>query len=206
MRVIAASNIELEELVASGQMREDFYYRINVVPIRIPPLRDRVEDVPLLVAEFLRNSELAGEREITRISNKAVSQLMSHHWPGNVRELGNVLERSILRTTGPILKEVELPSGGKAPPQPTENRRGYDYEIPLKEFLRRCEREYLGHVLRKYRGGISNSAKHALVDAATLHRKMKSYGLKRDEFRGKTSPGKSAKSAGNGVSPTPGAD
>ena len=183
LRIIAATNVDLEELVEKGQMREDFYYRINVVPIRIPPLRDRIEDVPLLVAEFLQNSESAKDKGITRISNKGLSELMSHHWPGNVRELGNVLERSILHCTGDILKTVDLPGKGKARPVPSSAERDNDYEIPLKEFLRRCERDYLGHVLKKYRGAISNSAKHALVDAATLHRKMKSYGLKRDEFR-----------------------
>jgi transcriptional regulator with PAS, ATPase and Fis domain len=183
MRVIAATNVDLESLIASGQMREDFYYRVNVVPIRIPPLRDRIEDVPLLVAEFLRNSPLAQEKGINRVSNRALQQFMSYGWPGNVRELGNVLERSILRTSGPMIREVDLPGGDvkKGPDGPS--RRGFDYEVPLKEFLRRAEKDYLGHVLRKYRGGINSSAKHALVDAATLHRKMKSYGLRREEFR-----------------------
>jgi two-component system response regulator AtoC len=185
LRIIAATNVDLEELVASGKMREDFYYRINVVPIRIPPLRDRIEDVPLLVAEFLQNSDSAKSKGLERISNKALSELMSHHWPGNIRELGNVLERSILRTSGDVLKVVDLPANAKNRSHASAASRGNDYEIPLKEFLRRCERDYLGHVLKKYQGAISNSAKHALVDAATLHRKMKSYGLKRDEFRSK---------------------
>jgi transcriptional regulator with PAS, ATPase and Fis domain len=164
-------------------MREDFYYRVNVVPVRIPPLRERQGDVPLLVAEFLRNSQLAKEKGLNRVSNKALQQLMSHTWPGNVRELGNVLERSILRATGNMIREVDVPGADAKRPADSSSRRGFDYEVPLKEFLRRAERDYLGHVLRKYRGGISNSAKHALVDAATLHRKMKSYGLKREEFR-----------------------
>jgi len=183
MRVIAATNVDLESLIAGGQMREDFYYRVNVVPIRIPPLRDRIEDVPLLVAEFLRNSALAQERAINRVSNRALQQLMGYSWAGNVRELGNVLERSILRTSGPMIREIDLPGSDakKGPDGPS--RRGFDYEVPLKEFLRRAEKDYLGHVLRKYRGGINSSAKHALVDAATLHRKMKSYGLRREEFR-----------------------
>jgi DNA-binding NtrC family response regulator len=183
MRVIAATNVDLEALVATGQMREDFYYRVNVVPIRIPPLRERIEDVPLLVAEFLKNSQLAKDRGISRVSNKALQQLMSYSWPGNVRELGNLLERSILRTNGPTIREVDLPGADGRPRVEGAARRTFDYEVPLKEFLRRAERDYLGHVLRKYRGGISNSAKHALVDAATLHRKMKSYGLRREEFR-----------------------
>jgi DNA-binding NtrC family response regulator len=183
MRVIAATNVDLEALVANGSMREDFYYRVNVVPIRIPPLRDRIEDVPLLVAEFLRNSPLAQEKGINRVSNRALQELMGYPWPGNVRELGNVLERSILRTSGPVIKDVDVPGHDTKKSPESSSRRGFDYEVPLKEFLRRAERDYLGHVLRKYRGGINSSAKHALVDAATLHRKMKSYGLRREEFR-----------------------
>ena len=184
MRVIAATNVELTELVADGRMREDFFYRINVVPVKIPPLRDRIEDIPLLVSEFLRNSEMARERGITRVSNKALSELMGFGWPGNVRELGNVLERAILRTTGPVIREVDLPGTGKR--KDLESlRRTYDYEVPLKEYLRRAEKDYLSHVLKKNRGSINLSAKHALVDAATLHRKMKLHGLAREDFRGR---------------------
>jgi two-component system response regulator AtoC len=184
MRVIAATNVELTELVADGRMREDFFYRINVVPVKIPPLRDRIEDIPLLVSEFLRNSEMARERGITRVSNKALSELLGFSWPGNVRELGNVLERAILRTTGPVIREVDLPGTGKR--KDIESlRRTYDYEVPLKEYLRRAEKDYLSHILKKNRGSINLSAKHALVDAATLHRKMKLHGLQREDFRGR---------------------
>ncbi len=184
MRVIAATNVELQELIETGAMREDFYYRVNVVPIKIPPLRERIEDIPLLVSEFLRNSDMARERSLTRVSNKALSELMGYGWPGNVRELGNVLERAILRTNGPVIREVDLPGTGKR--KDIESlRRTYDYEVPLKEYLRRAEKDYLSHVLRKNRGSINQSAKHALVDAATLHRKMKLHGLQRDDFRGR---------------------
>jgi transcriptional regulator with PAS, ATPase and Fis domain len=163
-------------------MREDFYYRINVVPIRIPPLRDRIEDVPLLVAEMLKNNPIAKERAITRIAKKAVEKLMAYHWPGNVRELGNVLERAVLKTSGSTVRDVDLPgvSGNGAAPTPGRVR---DYDLPLKEFLRRAEREYLTAVLRKNQGGISSTAEHAMIDAATLHRKMKTHSLRRDDFK-----------------------
>src|SRR5688572_4528489 len=192
MRVICATNLNLAQAVAEGRMREDFYYRINVVPIRIPPLRERIEDIPLLVGEFLRNNEMAKEKGINRLSNKALSQLMSYHWPGNVRELGNVIERAILRTSGSVIREVDLPGHSSiGRDAQTGNERGsarYDYEVPLKEYLRRAERDYLGRVLRKYRGGINLSAKHALVDAATLHRKMKMHGLRREDYRHRGKP------------------
>jgi DNA-binding NtrC family response regulator len=186
MRIICATNMELAAAVAEGRMREDFYYRINVVPLRIPPLRERIEDIPLLVGEFLRNSEMAREKGINRLSNKALSQLMSYAWPGNVRELGNVIERAILRTSGSVIREVDLPghsSVGREISNGNGRQAGYDYEVPLKEYLRRAEKDYLTRVLRKYRGGINLSAKHALVDAATLHRKMKLHGLRREEYR-----------------------
>jgi transcriptional regulator with PAS, ATPase and Fis domain len=178
--------MDLASAVAEGRMREDFYYRINVVPIRIPPLRERIEDIPRLVGEFLRNSDMAREKGINRLSNKALSQLMSYGWPGNVRELGNVIERAILRTSGPVIREVDLPghaSVGRENSNGHTRASGYDYEVPLKEYLRRAEKDYLARVLRKYRGGINLSAKHALVDAATLHRKMKLHGLRREEYR-----------------------
>jgi DNA-binding NtrC family response regulator len=186
MRIICATNMDLAQLVAEGRMREDFYYRINVVPLRIPPLRERVEDIPLLVGEFLRNSEMAREKGINRLSNKALSQLMSYGWGGNVRELGNVIERAILRTSGPVIREVDLPGHGGLGREATNGAArpaAYDYEVPLKEYLRRAEKDYLQQVLRKYRGGINLSAKHALVDAATLHRKMKLYALRREDYR-----------------------
>ncbi len=182
MRVIAASNRNLQEMVASGEMREDFFYRINVVPIEIPPLRDRIEDVPLLVHEMLKNNPLSRERGISRLSNKALQALMGYWWPGNIRELGNVIERSILRTSGQVIKDVDLPGNAnmQASPAMAKSR---DYELPLKEYLKRVERDYLSAVLRRNRGGVSATAKHALIDAATLHRKMKAHGLKREDFR-----------------------
>jgi two-component system response regulator AtoC len=185
MRVIAATNYDLGQMVNEGRMREDFYYRINVVPLRLPPLRERIEDIPLLVGEFLRNSDMAREKGINRVSNRALSQLMSYSWPGNVRELSNVIERAVLRTSGSVIREVDLPGDHHRKEVADGTRHSYDYEVPLKEYLRRAERDYLGHVLRKYRGGINLSAKHALVDAATLHRKMKLHGLRREEYRGR---------------------
>src|SRR2546429_511355 len=150
------------------------------------PRREAAEGLPPLGGEFLRTSEMAGEKGINRLSNKALSQLMSYGWAGNVRELGNVIERAILRTSGPVIREVDLP-GHSGVSKEAVNGNGrhtsYDYEVPLKEYLRRAEKDYLTHVLRKYRGGINLSAKHSLVDAATLHRKMKLHGLRREEYR-----------------------
>lgn len=182
MRIITASNRNLEEMVELGEIREDFFYRINVVPIHIPPLRDRIEDVPLLVAELLRNNPIAQERTISRLANKALQKLMGYHWPGNVRELGNVLERAILKSSGPVIREVDLP-GSTSQARSSRPGRSRDFDLPLKEFLRRAECEYLSALLQRNRGGISTTAEHAMIDAATLHRKMKLHSLKRDDFK-----------------------
>jgi len=182
MRIITATNRDLDQMVKRGEMREDFFYRINVVPIHIPPLRDRIEDIPLLVAEMLRLNPLARERNVNRVSNKALQQLMTYPWPGNVRELGNVVERAILKTTGPVLRDVDLP-GSPSISLNGSGPRHKEYELPLKEYLRRAERDYLMALLKRYRGGISSTAEHAVIDAATLHRKMKLHALRREEFK-----------------------
>ncbi len=182
MRIITATNRNLDDMVTRGAMREDFFYRINVVPIQIPPLRERIEDVPLLVSELLRNSPLARERNVARLSPRALQSLMAYHWPGNVRELGNVIERAILKTSGPIVRDVDIP--GVSPAVNGQSvARFKEYELPLKEFLRRAERDYLTALLKRNRGGISSTAQHAMIDAATLHRKMKCHSLRREDFR-----------------------
>jgi len=181
MRVVAATNRDLAALVSAGQMREDFFYRINVVPVSLPPLRERLEDIALLVADFLRNNPLAREKGINRISERALAQMMAYSWPGNIRELLNVLERAVLRAKADTVREVDVPI---ELPAHAARRAGVDFQAPLREFLRRAEREYLLHVLERYHGGIGPSARHAMVDQATLHRKIKSHGLRTGEFRG----------------------
>ena len=189
MRVITATNSDLGQMVTEGRMREDFYYRINVVPVRLPPLRERIEDIPLLVGEFLRQNENAREKGINRLSNRALAQLMNYTWPGNVRELSNVVERAVLRTTGTVIREVDIAGHGPRKGLADGTRTSYDYEVPLKEYLRRAEKDYLSNVLRKYRGGINLTARQALVDAATLHRKMKLHGLRREDYRNRGARG-----------------
>lgn len=180
MRVVAATNQDLGKLVRDGRVREDFYYRINVVPITLPPLRERREDVPLLVTEFLHNNPLAKDKGLNRLSDRAINQLLAYDWPGNIRELSNVMERAVLRAKGDTVKEVDVPTSGKAEP-----RRGpaAHYHLPLREFLKGAERDYLSTLLNQYHGGIARCARHASVDQATLHRKIKAHGLRAGDFR-----------------------
>ena len=180
MRVVAASNRDLGWAVRDGRMREDFYYRINVVPVHLPPLRDRTEDIPLLVNDFLLNSPQAREKGLNRCTERVLHQLVSHQWPGNIRELSNVLERAVLRARGDTIREVDISSGQSltagAGPAP-------QFLAPLREFLKGAERQYLEELLSHYHGGIARCARHASIDQATLHRKIKAHGLRADEFR-----------------------
>ncbi len=180
MRVVAATNENLEALVKDGRMREDFYYRINVVPVHLPPLRERIEDISLLVSEFLRNNPLAREKGLNRLSEKALTQLTTYDWPGNIRELSNVLERAILRAKGDTIREVDVPTGRTAEADPGAK---LSYDLTLRDYLKRAEREYLLRLLATHQGSIAPCAKQASVDQATLHRKIKSHGLRANDYR-----------------------
>jgi DNA-binding NtrC family response regulator len=180
LRIVAATNQDLAVAVREGRVREDFYYRINVVPVHLPPLRERLDDIPLLVAEFLRNNPLAREKGLNRQSDRAIDQLLSYDWPGNIRELWNVMERGVLRAKGETIQEVDVPEDGGV-----AGRRGPGtrYQTPLREYLKGAEREYLAQLLEQYNGGIARCARHASIDQATLHRKIKAHGLRAGDFR-----------------------
>jgi DNA-binding NtrC family response regulator len=180
MRIVAATNQDLAEAVAAGRLREDFYYRINVVPVQLPPLRNRIADVPLLVTDFLRENAMAREKHINRVSDRALGQLMSHAWPGNIRELLNVMERAVLRAKSDTIREVDVP--GNDAKMSGKSEAG-DFRTPLRQFLRHAERQYLTRLLDQHGGSIAQAAQHALIDQATLHRKIRLHGLRSGEFR-----------------------
>ena len=183
MRVIAATNVDLTLCLARGTLREDFYYRINVIPVQLPPLRERLEDLPLLVDYILGRHSVAREREIRQVSSKVLDQMLAYHWPGNIRELENILERAIVKCTGAAVEEVDLP----VPPQRVldmhfvNGNSGGD--ISLKQYLATSEKDYLRGLLIKYKGGIGPTAKEANVDNKTLYRKMRRHGLHKESFK-----------------------
>jgi DNA-binding NtrC family response regulator len=182
MRVIAATNVDLTLCLARGTLREDFYYRINVIPIQLPPLRERLEDLPLLIDHILSRHPVAIERKIREVAPKVLDQMLAYHWPGNIRELENILERAIVKSHSEAIENVDLP----APPQ-----RILDLwyagngarEISLKQWLLNSEKDYLRSLLIKYKGSISSTAKEAKVDNKTLYRKMRRHGLHKESFK-----------------------
>lgn len=182
MRVIAASNVDLTLCLARGTLREDFYYRINVIPIQLPPLRDRLEDLPLLVDHILSRHPVAKEKNVRQLTPNVLDQMLNYNWPGNIRELENILERAIVKCRGEIIEAVDLP----APPQrvvDSYHAKNGDREISLKQWLSTSEKDYLRSLLIKYKGSISSTAKEAKVDNKTLYRKMRRHGLHKESFK-----------------------
>ena len=182
MRVVAATNVDLMICLARGTLREDFYYRINVIPVQLPPLRERLEDLPLLINHMLSKHPIAQEKHIRQVGAKVLDQMLAYHWPGNIRELENILERAIVKCQGEIIESVDLP----APPQRVVDRyysASPNGELSLKQWLLQGEKEYLRGLLIKHKGGISLTAKEARVDNKTLYRKMRRHGLLKESFK-----------------------
>ena len=182
MRVIAATNVDLALCLARGTLREDFYYRVNVIPIQLPPLRERLEDLPLLLDHILSRHPVAIERKIREVAPKVLDQMLAYHWPGNIRELENILERAIVKSRGDVIENVDLPT----PPQRVIDlwyAGNGDREISLKQWLSNSEKDYMRSLLIKYKGSISLTAKEAKVDNKTLYRKMRRHGLHKESFK-----------------------
>ena len=166
VRVIAATNRDLSEAIKQGKFREDLYYRLNVFPIRVPPLRDRTEDIPLLVWTFLEEFSSRMGKKITQVPRKMMDALQRHPWPGNVRELRNVIEHGAIITTGETLRMPMLDEAapGAMPPQT----------------LAEAEREHILRTLERtgwHIKGPNGAAKELGLNPATLYSRMKKLGI-----------------------------
>jgi two-component system nitrogen regulation response regulator NtrX len=177
VRVIAATNKNLEELVKSGQFREDLYYRLNVFPIYLPPLRERKEDIPELVAYFTEKYCLKNNRRSVEISTGAMKLLQAYPWPGNIRELQNLLERLLILGDQKVISEHDLPDyiskvqQVDKPVQPGEQ--------DLKSFKEKTERDYIIRCLEQCNGNVSETARLLGIERTNLHKKMKALGIER---------------------------
>jgi DNA-binding NtrC family response regulator len=170
-RVVAATNVELERAVAEGRFRQDLFYRLSVIVIRVPPLRDRRADIPLLIDAFLHNACRRAGRE-RRLSAAALDALLRHAWPGNVRELENTVERLVLFSPGTTVDEADLPAGLGGPAPSVEER--LFHGLPT---LDEVERRYLLHVLEQVKGNRTRAAEVLGIDRRTLYRMGERFGL-----------------------------
>jgi DNA-binding NtrC family response regulator len=188
VRVIAATHVNLGEAVTAGKFREDLFYRLNVVALRVPPLRERLDDIPLLAAHFLRKHCGAGA---PALSPDALDALVSDPWPGNVRELENALLHAITFQHGSTIGIESLPPHigaraiqGAPSSVPAEDR---DHVLPLSEAKRRVnsafERTYLMKLMERARGSVSEAARLAGIDRTNLRRLLKRHELRSDAFR-----------------------
>ncbi len=178
VRVIAATNSDLARMVSDGRFREDLYYRLNVIPIRLPPLRDRKEDIPLLVQHFLQRlcRDLAPSRPVMTVSQQAMRRLMAFGWPGNVRQLENALERAVALSGGRAQVEVE-----DLPPeiqQADETTRQVGFVLPedgidFQGYVERIERDLIGQALAQSDGNKGRAARLLNLKRTTLVEKLK---------------------------------
>jgi DNA-binding NtrC family response regulator len=175
VRVVAATNRDLERAVREGSFRQDLYYRLNVIRIAVLPLRDRREDIPLLAAHVLRDVATRGG-PLRRLDPEALAALMSYAWPGNVRELENVLERLALAATGDSLERDDLPAVFRERPPATLEEPLFD-GLPS---LEQMEKRYLAHVLETLKGNRTRAAEVLGIDRRTLYRMMERFGMDRE--------------------------
>ncbi|HEY7217909.1 MAG TPA: sigma-54 dependent transcriptional regulator [Candidatus Binatia bacterium] len=175
VHLISASNRLLEELVQDGRFRQDLYYRLNVIRIDLPPLRERVEDIPLLVDHFIEKFALKVQRKVNGIEKDALALLVRHPWPGNVRELEHTIERAVLLGRTSTIGVNDLPPQLRA----RDQRRLPLTEAVARSFtLRDLEREYIERILETTNGNKTEAAKILGVDRTTLYRKLEEFKLK----------------------------
>ncbi|MFB3144254.1 MAG: sigma-54-dependent transcriptional regulator [Candidatus Methylomirabilales bacterium] len=177
VRVICATHQNLADMVQQGNFREDLYYRLNVISLPLPPLRDRPGDTPLLAYHFLRKYAAQSGKKVKAIAPETLELLEAYPWPGNVRELQNVIERAVVLAEGEMVTPAELPANlrlpQKVPAAMVADHLGL--KKAKRQWVEAFEREYLITLLKKHQGNISQAAKTAGVDRKTIHRLLKRY-------------------------------
>jgi transcriptional regulator with PAS, ATPase and Fis domain len=194
VRLIAATNRDLRAEIAAGRFREDLFYRLNVVPIELPPLRDRAEDIPALVEHFLQKYSKRLNKRVEKVSDGAMACLVSYTWPGNIRELENVMERAVVFSEGGLITPDELPDQVRKTPdsaldsQDLESDRGTKNELPLtpigplKEIVRQhtesLEKDLITRALEETGGNVTQAARKLAISRKSLQNKMKELRLR----------------------------
>jgi two-component system nitrogen regulation response regulator NtrX len=182
VRVLSATSRNLQDEINAGRFREDLFYRLNVVPVKLPPLRERREDIPDLVSHFLARIATGRRMPAPRISEEAMAALQAHDWPGNIRQLRNIIERTLILAPGDRAQCIEV---DLLPPEIVDNQNvmgGANTSMaimgsPLREARESFEREYLRIQIRRFSGNISRTASFIGMERSALHRKLKALGI-----------------------------
>jgi DNA-binding NtrC family response regulator len=184
IRVISATNEKLEEAVSDGRFRKDLYYRLNVITISLPPLRDRIPDIPLLVEHFLKVLKSAHDRQVSGVSREAVEILQAHDWPGNVRELQNVVERAFFLSEEDVIRPADFPAEML---HADSRQHSVDTRLPYLQskqaYLEPFEKDYLTELLREHRGNVSRASGRAGMHRSTFQRLMRKHGIRSQDYR-----------------------
>jgi DNA-binding NtrC family response regulator len=175
VRIISATNRDLEKAIQDGTFREDLYYRLNVVTINIPPLRDRKEDIPLLANHFFKKFVVVNSKKIIGISGEAMDMLTDYHWPGNVRELENVIEHAVVVCKNNEITPGDLPNTVKE----SARVKAASHGPSSPKTLEVLEKQHIMEVLDRNKGNISKSAKDLGIDRVTLYNKIKKYEIEK---------------------------
>ena len=193
VRFIAATNLDLSAAVERQEFREDLYYRINVIPIQLPPLRDRGDDAALLAEHFLKKISAEIGKDMAGFSDTAKEQIRGYSWPGNIRELRNLVERAVILCRGKYIENIDVPQETRRPAAApasvssaatgAEAPAGAGGAGTLQDVVDQVEREYLIKVLRETRGNINSVAEKAGVNTRTIHRKMKEFGIAKEDYK-----------------------
>ena len=179
-RIIAATNKDLKDEINKGTFREDLYFRINVIPIRVPPLRERKEDIPILTAAFLKRFSEELNIQEKEIAPETMEILIEYKWPGNVREIKNIIERLVIMTKGKSIRPEDVPPSIRN--QTTHNDSPDPFTInSLKEAKNEFERQYLAHKISQFGENISKTAESIGIERSHLHRKIKSLNIQSDK-------------------------
>jgi DNA-binding NtrC family response regulator len=188
VRIVASTHKQLEDEVKKGRFRADLFYRLNVIRIELPPLRERTEDIPILAVHFLEKHRSQKATPVTEIATEAMQALLRHKWPGNVRELENAIKAGIALADGSILRREDLPeSVAPRTDQPANGHSLLDIERSLKELtcdlIGQVEREYFVRLLSQYHGNVARCARHSGLSRRSVTQKLQKYGLERASFK-----------------------
>ncbi len=175
VRILSATNKNLKEEVEKGRFREDLYYRINIFTIDVPPLRERTEDIPLLLNHFMKRYNKEFGKSVDRISPELMRFFLEYDWPGNIRELENYVERAILMAEGKQLELSAIPADVQKTPKIPSGEPG-DI-LPFKEAKENFERNYIVSLLKRYNGVISKAARASRIPRPNFYEKLKKYGI-----------------------------
>ncbi len=178
VRVLAATNKDLEQEIEKGTFREDLYFRLNVIPIIVPALRERIEDIPELIKEFIHEFSLTSNIEPKEFAQDAIDMLQQYNWPGNVRELKNLVERLMIMTQDTVIHADDLPFPLNSRPRTRDDLQYAIRSLPFKEAKNEFEKIFIETKLHELKGNISKTAEAIGIERSNLHKKIRAYHIK----------------------------